>query len=147
MRSRSACLLSVLLVLCYGRALVTGLVGAHIDGHGLLSRPHPLSRPNLRTAVIDWDPAVRLTINATRLERSGQWVEVSISGVREPMLDDLVMLMASGVDEDIATMSPLKYHFAPTVPSYMSSGEGVFRWEGKWVGWGWGVAGVRGLWR
>lgn len=45
-----------------------------------------------RTIVLPPIPDVSLLINSTELSRSGEWVEVSWSGLQNPQRDDLVAL-------------------------------------------------------
>lgn len=72
------------------------------------------------------DPKITLKVNSTKLKRSGDWFEVSWSGVPSPDWGDVVALMPAAADP-IWSAAPLKYDIAGKAKSHVSRGSGKLR--------------------
>lgn len=91
-------------------------------------RHNALERINMAAMHAVMDPGIRVRVNSTRQTRSGEWFEVSWSGIEEPDWGDWVALLPAGANP-IWSATPLKYDIAAKSKSHMRRGSGklVFR--------------------
>jgi hypothetical protein len=94
-----------------------------VEYHNQLER---INAPATRTQL---DPSIRLTVNSSVLEQSGQWFQVSWSGVQHPSLGDWVALLVPA-GSDPAQTAPAKFKLASLSPTHLLFGRGSLRWVG-----------------
>lgn len=74
------------------------------------------------------ESGVKLWYNSTEVNRSGDWVEVSFSGVQRPHRMDIVALFVPA-DAYKRGSAPVKYEFAEQAQDYAQKGSGVLRFR------------------
>ena len=69
---------------------------------------------------------LRLTTSRTDLKHSGQWLNVSWHGVKDPRDDDYIALYVPA-NASVYETSPVKYQWAVKAPSHRTEGAGSLR--------------------
>ncbi|CAL8470701.1 g10243 [Coccomyxa elongata] len=82
-----------------------------------------LSRPTSLTKDIS-----SLQVNITTLNTSGEWVEVSWSGIRSPSIHDAVALVVPA-DVDYRETAPAKHKWASESPTHLDTGSGSLKFR------------------
>ena len=111
--------------------------------HAAPQHHHANALEQLGAARVKLDDRVRLSVDATRLERSGDWVTVSWSAVPAPTYTDLLAVFVPA-DADPRLVAPVKFTAASRSPTHMSAGAGSLRCASADAG---GRAGGYAAWR
>lgn len=69
---------------------------------------------------------VSIHYNATSLQHSGDWVEVSVQGVARPHRDDILALYAPA-DAHLHGAAPVKYEYVRADARYLKHGHATLR--------------------
>ncbi len=97
------------------------------DGHGFMQQnPMELYRAANVRHDVGWPTAVSLTVNTTKLQRSGQWVEVCWKNVGFPATDDYVALIVPA-ESTLAETAPAKYQWAAVSKTHLTEGRGCLK--------------------
>jgi hypothetical protein len=72
------------------------------------------------------DPSVKIAVDRSKMKRSGQWFEVSWSGVDAPDYGDWVALLPAGA-EPLWSAAPIKYQLAAKAKTHVRGGSGKLR--------------------
>lgn len=80
---------------------------------------------NVRHAL---DEGIQLGFSHATLAASGQWIDVSWSGVQDPQDDDYIALYAPA-NVSVYHTSPIKYKWAVSAPSHRKEGAGAVRYS------------------
>lgn len=73
------------------------------------------------------DENIQLDSSHATLATSGQWIDVSWSGVQDPQDDDYIALYAPA-NVSVYRTSPVKYKWAVSAPSHRKEGAGTVRY-------------------
>ena len=84
---------------------------------------NPLEKINTQATATRLDSRIRISLNSSVLEHTGQWFKVSWSNVPSPGYGDwLALMVPAGADPSETT--PAKYKIAASSPSHLTHGEG-----------------------
>jgi hypothetical protein len=92
-----------------------------------------LERINAPATRIQLEPTISLTVNSSVLQQSGEWFQVSWSGVQHPSLGDWVALLVPA-GSDPAVTAPAKFKLASLSPTHLLFGRGSLRWVAQLIG-------------
>lgn len=84
---------------------------------------NPLERIMAEASTIQIDPRIKLAVNSTVLQKTGQWFMVSWSGVPSPGFDDWIALMVPA-GADPSQTGPAKYKIAALSNTHITQGKG-----------------------
>ena len=109
-----------LAVLC----VATTCFGADVSGQDTHNAIEGFQVNNVRHAL---DNDIQLGSSHSMLAASGQWVDVSWSGVQDPQDDDIIAVYAPANVSAYDT-SPVKYKWAVSTPNHRKEGAGSVRY-------------------
>jgi len=92
---------------------------AAVCGHG----DHPLAAIQPHRVSFDEQSSVSVIASPRQLSRSGEWVWVEFSGVAKPSLNDWIGVYSPDTT-DVTLRSPIKYKWANSSTTYLSTGAG-----------------------
>lgn len=107
-----------------GLCVATTCFGLDASGQDTHNAIEGIQVHNLRHAL---DEGIQLGSSHSTLAASGQWVDVSWSGVQYPQDDDFIALYAPANVSAYHT-SPIKYKWAVSTPQHRKEGAGSVRY-------------------
>eukprot|EP01024_Parvocaulis_polyphysoides_P044136 TRINITY_DN4059_c0_g1_i1.p1 TRINITY_DN4059_c0_g1~~TRINITY_DN4059_c0_g1_i1.p1 ORF type:complete len:161 (-),score=18.90 TRINITY_DN4059_c0_g1_i1:44-526(-) len=97
--------------------------------YNVRSREHPniLSKIASHKITTEIHDSISITISSYELKESGEWFEVSWSGVEDPAWEDWIGIMLA--DSDPKLLTPIKYKWASVDHNYFRTGSGTTKFQ------------------